>query len=224
MTLVRYEGERELVDVASCGGPAEVGQRIRFDAETLPERVRREARAVRVDDYARERDSALADSYGLVAAVSAPISVEGEIWGMLTATSSARPLAAGTEQRLHQFAELVAAALANSQARAELQALADAQTALRRIAELAAQEAPADVVLQAVAVQASLLAGVEFGMVLRFVAPDGSNEIVALEGAPATFKLGMRAPGDGDGSVHRVWRTGRAARVDDLGAMPGRWP
>ena len=78
--------------------------------------------------------------------------------------------------------------------------------------------------LQAVAVQASRLAGVEFGMVLRFVAPDGSSEIIALDGAPANFKLGLRAPGSGDGSVHRVWRTGRATRIDNLEAMSGRWP
>ena len=224
MTLIRYEGERELVVVATSGGPAQVGQRIRFEAETLPERVRREARVVRVDDYTRERDSSLADSYGLAAAVAAPISVEAEVWGMLVATSGGPPLAVGTEHRLQQFGELVAAALANSQARADLQALADEQTALRRIAELTAQEAPAEAVLQAVAVQASRLAGVEFGMVLRFVAADGSSEIVALDGAPANFTLGMRASGSGDGSVHRVWRTGRATRVDDLGAMSGRWP
>ena len=224
MTLVRYEGDRELVVVASCGGPARVGERIGFEAETLPERVRREARVVRVDDYTREPDRALADSYGLAAAVAAPISVEADVWGMLTATSSGPPLAPGTEHRLQQFAELVAAALAASQARADLEALADEQTALRRIAELTAQEAPTDAVLQAVAVQASRLAGVEFGMVLRFVAPDGSSEIVALDGAPANFKLGMRASGSGDGAVHRVWRTGRATRIDDLGAMSGRWP
>ena len=120
MTLVRYEGERELVVVASCGGPAQIGDRIHYDAETLPDRVRREHRAVRVDDYTRERDSALASSYGLAAAVAAPISVEGEVWGMLTATSGAQPLPGDTEQRLQQFAALVAAALANSQARTEL--------------------------------------------------------------------------------------------------------
>ena len=223
MTLVRYEGERELVVVASSGGPAPVGERIRFEAETLPDRVRREARVVRVDDYTREPDSALADSYGLAAAVAAPISVEAEVWGMLTATSGGPPLSAGTEQRLQQFAELVAAALATSQARTDLQALADAQTALRRIAELTAQQAPTDAVLEAVAVQASRLASVEFGMLLRFE-PDGSTEIMALDGAPANFEVGMRAPGTGDGAVHRVWRTRRAARIDDLGSMSGQWP
>ena len=223
MTLVRYEGDRELVVVASPGGPARMGERIRFDAETLPERVRREHRVVRVDDYTRERDSALASAYGLAAAVAAPISVQAEVWGMLTATSGEPPLPTGTEHRLQQFAELVAAALANSQARADLQALADEQTALRRIAELTAQEAPAHAVLEAVAVQASRLAGVEFGMVLRFE-PDGSSEIVALDGAPTNFEVGMRAPGTGDGSVHRVWRTGRAARIENLAAMSGQWP
>jgi signal transduction histidine kinase len=223
-TLVRYEEESELVVVASCGGPAGIGERIRFEPETLPERVRREDRVVRVDDYTRERDSALASAYGLAAALAAPITVEARVWGMLTVTSDAAPLPAGTEHRLQPFAELVAAALANSQARAELQALADEQSALRRIAELTAQEAPAEAVLQAVAVQASRLAGVEFGMVLRFTASDGSNEIVALDGAPANFSMGMLAPGSGDGAVHRVWRTRRAARIDDLAAMSGRWP
>ena len=224
MTLVRYEGERELVVVASCGGPAGVGERIRFEPETLPERVRREDRVVRVDDYTRERDSALASAYGLAAALAAPISVEARVWGMLTATSDATPLPVGTEQRLQPFAELVAAALANSQARAELQALADEQSALRRIAELTAQEAPADAVLQAVAVQASRLAGVEFGMVLRFIAPDGSNEIVALDGAPANFSWGCGPPAAATAPSIASGGRGRAARIDDLGAMSGRWP
>ena len=81
----------------------------------------------------------------------------------------------------------------NSQARADLQALADEQTALRRIAELTAQEAPADAVLDAVAVQASRLAGVEFGMVLRFE-PDGSTEIVASTALPRTSRSGCASP------------------------------
>ena len=202
---------------------ARVGERIQFEPDTLPDRVRRQDRVVRVDDYTGEPDSALATSYGLAAAVAAPISVQAEVWGMLVGTSGERPLPAGTEHRLEPFAELVAAALANSQARAELQALAEEQTALRRIAELTAQEATADAVLNAVAVQASRLAGVEFGMVLRFE-PDGASEIVALDGAPTNFQVGMRAPDTGDGSVHRVWRTGRAARIENLGAMSGRWP
>jgi hypothetical protein len=65
MTLSRFEGAGELVVVASCYGPAPVGDRVVFEAGTLPDRVLRRAAVVRVDDYAGERDAALARSYGL---------------------------------------------------------------------------------------------------------------------------------------------------------------
>lgn len=223
MTLTRFVGETELVVEAAHGGPAPIGTVITFEPDTLPDRVRRWNRAVRVDDYARERDAELASQFGLVASVAAPISVSGEVWGMLTATSGSAPLPAGAEYRLRQFAALVTTALANSQAQTEVQALVDEQTALRHVAELAAREAPAEAVLEAVTVQASRLAGVDFATLLRFE-PDGSTEIVAVHGAPGNVTVGMRASGDGDGATQRVWRTGQAARVDDLSRMSGRWP
>ena len=135
ITLVRFEGESELVVVAVSGGPAPRGRRIGFEAETLPDRVRRRAEPVRVDDYSVERDARLAVEYGLVAAVGAPIAVEGRVWGMLTATSQEAPLPPGTERRLQQFAEIIAAAIAGAQARGELRSLADEQAALRRVAD-----------------------------------------------------------------------------------------
>ncbi len=182
MTLTRFEERRELVVVASRGGPAAVGEHIVFEPGTLPDRVRRRAAAVRVDDYRGERDVEMAAAYGIAAAVAAPVAVAGQVWGMLTATSGVRPLRAGTEDRLEQFARLVAAAVGASQARAELQALADEQAALRRVAELAARGAPIADVLDAVAVEGSRLSGVEFTALVRFE-PDGSSEVVALVGA-----------------------------------------
>jgi signal transduction histidine kinase len=128
-----------------------------------------------------------------------------------------------TEGRLGEFADVVAATVAGVQAWTRLRDLAEEQAALRRLAELATREAPVRGVLDAVAREASWLAGVSFGMVLRFE-PDGSTEIEALAGAPENFAVGMRTSADGDGSAWRVWRTGRAARVDDLGSMSGRWP
>ena len=209
--------------VASHGGPAPLGQRIAFEPDTLPDRVQRGARVARVDDYSRQRDAGLAVRFGLTAAVAVPIHVGGGVWGMLAATSGTGPLPPGTEDRLQQFTELVGAALADVQARAEVQALGEEQAALRRLAELAAREAPIPEVLDALAREASWLAGVDFGMVLRFES-DGATVIEALAGAPETFAVGMRASGSGDGSAWRVWRTGRAARADDLGSMSGRWP
>ena len=109
---------------------------------------------------AGERDAELALRFGLAAAVAAPIVVAGEVWGMLTATSDAHPLPAGTRIHLQQiFAQLVAAALANAQAQAELQTLADEQAALRRAAEVVARSPSIEEVFTAVATEASRLLG-----------------------------------------------------------------
>jgi signal transduction histidine kinase len=122
VTLTRFSGDRALVVVATHRGPAPVGTEIAFEADTLPDWIRSQGRVVRVDDYRRERDAALAARFGLAASVAAPIVVAGEVWGMLTVTSDADPLPAGTETRIQQFAELVAAALANAENKAKLTA------------------------------------------------------------------------------------------------------
>ncbi len=166
MTLTRFDGGTELVVVASQGGPAPLGERIAFEPDTLPDRVLRGAPVVRVDDYVRERDAELAATFGIVAAVAVAVAVAGEVWGMLTATSDAGPLPPDTEQRLEEFAQLVGAAVSNSQARTDLQSKVDEQAALRQVAELAARGASAEDVLQAVAVQGSRLAGVDFTSLL----------------------------------------------------------
>ena len=198
--------------MATAGGPAPVGyaDHVRAGHLARPGPPRESAPCASMTTR-RELDADLAVQFGLAASVAAPISVEGEVWGMLTGTSDGQPLPAGTEHRLQQFAALVAAALANSQARADIQALADEQAALRRVAELIAQEAPADEVLEAVAVQASRLAGVDFTTLVALRARRLDRDRGArrrageLRGRDAT-------PGSGDGAIHRVWRTGRAAR------------
>jgi signal transduction histidine kinase len=214
MTLTRFDGDRELVVAAAHGAPAPVGMRIAFEPDTLPDWVRRFGEAVRVDDYTRERDAELAASFGLFAAVAAPIAVEGEVWGMLTATSASRALPAGTEHRLQQFAKLVSAALANSQARAELQALADEQSALRRVATLVAREASQADVFTAIAEEIGQLLGSEGIRMLRYE-DDREAVVVANSG---TFKdgapVGAGQPLGGENVRTRVFRTGAPARID----------
>ncbi len=223
MTLTRFGREDELVVLATHGGPAPAGTSIAYDPGTLPDRVRRGSLAVRVDDYAAELDADLAARFSLAAAVSVPVSLGGEVWGMLTATSATTPLPAVTEERLLRFAGLVTVALSSVQARTELESLADEQAALRSVAELAAQDVPDHEVLAAVARQASRLTDVEFTTLLRFE-PDGSTEIAALDGAPPGIAVGMRAPATGDGATQRVWRTWRPARVDNLAESSAHWP
>ena len=52
--------------------------------------------------------------------------------------------------------------------------------------------------------------------------PTAAHEVVALHDPPEGVTVGMRASGEGDGATQRVWRTGRAARVDRLTEAPGR--
>ncbi len=225
-TLVRLDGDRAYTIVAAHGGPAPVGTRIDVppDDEGVVREILRTRRPARLDDYGSRRGPSYArDDYGVGSSVGVPIIVDDRVWGVLGATSEGHRLPDDAEPRLAQFAELVGAAVSNAQARAELLALADEQAALRRLAELAAREASVPEVLDAVAREASWLAGVSFGMVLRFE-PDGASRIEALSGAPESFRLGMRSPAEGDGSAYRVWRTGRAARADDLKDMSGTWP
>jgi signal transduction histidine kinase len=56
------------------------------------------------------------------AGVAVPVMVEGRVWGALTASPPGPPLSPATEQRLGQFAELAAAAIANAENKAKLTA------------------------------------------------------------------------------------------------------
>ncbi len=120
VTLVRYEEDEALTVVSRSGGPVPPGTRIAYEPGSLPDRVRRTATAVRVDDYGAEPNAARAQQYGLAAAVAAPIAVESRVWGTLTATSADGPLARGVEKRLQRFANLAGTAVSNATSRAQL--------------------------------------------------------------------------------------------------------
>ena len=82
--------------------------------------VLRTGRAARVDDY---RDIPGGEPYlaeGLRSAVAMPVHVHGRLWGMIAVGSGQGPLPPDTEQRMTEFTELVATAVANAQSRAEL--------------------------------------------------------------------------------------------------------
>jgi len=84
--------------------------------------VQRSGRAARVDDY---RDTPGGEPYlreGLRSAVAMPIHVHGRLWGMIAVGSGHGPLPPDTEQRMTEFTDLVATAVATAQSRAELMA------------------------------------------------------------------------------------------------------
>lgn len=120
MTLVRFEPDAALTVISRSDGPTSPGIRIDYTPGTLPDRVRRTARAVRVDDFSGEPNAAFARRHGLAAGVAAPIVVESRVWGMLATTSADGPLATGIEDRLQRFANLVGTAVSNATSRAQL--------------------------------------------------------------------------------------------------------
>src|SRR5689334_6341070 len=96
-----------------------VGATLRFDGDTLVPKVASSGRPQRVDRYdqASGTFAAVLRDVGYRAGVAAPVSVGGRVWGVLAAvTTSEDPLPAELEQRLCDFADLVAQALANADA------------------------------------------------------------------------------------------------------------
>ncbi|MET0965861.1 MAG: GAF domain-containing protein, partial [Nakamurella sp.] len=226
-TLIRFDGTDSYTVVASSSDATAIGTHFTIapDDDGLVAQTLRARLPTRVENFSEPADlSATYHLTGLTSSIGVPIIVGDRLWGVLIASAADRRLLTTAERSLQQFGGLMAAAVANAETLGRLRDFADEQVALRRIAELAAHDAPAEEVLRAVAVEASGLAGVEFGMVLQYEGPDGANCIVALSGAPDNFAVGMHAPGTGESAVQRVWGTGHVARVDDLGEMTGLWP
>ena len=123
-SVMRYDGARTATVV---GGWSEdgalslpLGSTFDLDGDTVVAKVLRSGSPQRVDRY-QETSGHLSETLqrsGYQAAVAAPVLVGGRLWGALgAATRSDEPLPDGLEQRLCDFAELVAQALANADAR-----------------------------------------------------------------------------------------------------------
>jgi signal transduction histidine kinase len=170
---------------------------------------------------------------GFLSTVSTPIVVEGELWGVLTVSSSHDALPTDTEQRIESFSELVATAIANAQSRGELatsearaRELAEEQAALRRVATLVAQGVSPGNVFSAVSEEVERVfrldvAATAAADVIKF---EGAEFVIvgASRGAEAV-PLGSRWGPKPLYSSTQVSRTGRSARITpaDLASVGG---
>ena len=127
--LFRYEPDGTALLLAAADEPGlqkmPVGERFSLDGDNVAAMVRRSGRAARMGshDHAAGAAAARIRALGLCSAVGAPIVVDNRVWGVAVAGSS-RPDAfpPSAEQRVSDFADLIAIAIANVQARAELTA------------------------------------------------------------------------------------------------------
>ena len=214
---------------SASGARPDVAGRVSLESAALARKILETggpARQDRIDEATGQSADVVRDGLGIRSAVGSPIAIEGRAWGVLfVASTNAVRMPADTESRLESFTELVATAIANADARGQVERLAEEQAALRRVATTVARERPAHEVFATVAREVGLLLGVGTTAICRYE-PDGDSTVVGLWGAPgdlrltgqmswsATFGGASRFEPDVDGVIASVRRTGGPVRID----------
>jgi PAS domain S-box-containing protein len=230
--VTRYQPDGTAVTVGEAFGPdlasAEqflgIGTPMPPDPGTLTALVLDTHEPARVDDLSTSPGTVgeVARAAELGSGCAGPIVVNGAVWGKMCVFSRVGTvLPAGTENRLRDFIDLIATAIANYQARAELAAsearageLADEQAALRRVATLVARGVSPDEIFSAVTNEMAQLFGAPQACVGRFE-PDGSAMVVVgVSDGTRGISIGSRWELQDYMASTGVYRTGRPVRVE----------
>jgi signal transduction histidine kinase len=219
--LIVYERDQTATVVASWnlrGPPMPIGTRVPLEGDNIIGRVLRTQRPARIDDYSSATGLVAENvrSIGVRAAAGVPVLVGGRVWGVMAVGSSRpEPLPAETEMRVGAFTELVATAIANTEARQELGQVAAEQAALGRVATLVAAAVPPGEVFTAVAAEVAGLFGVPIVGLFRYDR-EGVATVIAGAGKISPYLGCSWACPAGDPSVvASVQRTGQPLRIDD---------
>jgi signal transduction histidine kinase/uncharacterized protein YoaH (UPF0181 family) len=222
--LWRYESDGTATLISAHDDPLQattmpVGSRWPLDGENIAARIFDSGRPARMDthDNAAGWAAARIRELGLHSGVGAPIVVEGRLWGAaVVGSAEPRPFPPDTENRVTDFADLVATAIANADARDELHELAELQAALRRVATLVARAVEPSELFKAVAEEMSQHLGAKLTALWRYQ-PDGSAILVAtnVDAAPR-LPVGTRMTLEGENLLAMVLETGRPARQDSI--------
>jgi PAS domain S-box-containing protein len=210
-----------------------VGSRQDLDKTLISGEVYRTGRSARID--LRRDDIDVGElgemarqvlAMGFSSTVAAPIVVERELWGLVTAGRSRTTLPPNTEKRVESFSELVATAIANAESRAELatseahaRGLAEEQAALRRLATLVAERTPTADLYTAVAEEVSQLLGVETVNLVRYGEGHAMTVLASLHNPP--FPVGSTWPLEGESLSSSVFESRLSSRIDDYSELPG---
>jgi signal transduction histidine kinase len=126
--MERYEPDGTVTGVAAWSRvPAHltVGERFDLDGLSVAREVRRRGGPIRLESFAGESGTIAqeAQKLGIRSSIGCPITVGGQLWGVVAAsTTRDSPFPAETEAQIAGFTELVATAIENAEARAELMA------------------------------------------------------------------------------------------------------
>ncbi len=225
--LGRYESDGTVRYVAASGWIGAVfplGVPLDLGGRNVSTMIAQTGRSARIDDYAEASGSigvAFRES-GFRSAIGTPITVEDRLWGvMVVGSGSEEPMPADTDERLSQFTELLATAVANAENRAGLARLAEEQAALRRVATLVARGVPPEELFDAVVEAIGRLLDVDLANMCHYE-PDRTQTFVATWGRPGKrFPLGARWPLGGKNLGTIVFETGRPARIESYADAAG---
>ena len=196
---------------------AEVGTIVPLDRGPL-DRVRLTGRPARggVDDPDMSpRLAARLKELGVTSLVAAPITVSGSLWGaVVVSVTGDKTFEETDEERISEFANLVAVALANAEAREQVAALAEGRAALSRVAVAVATATRPESVFDVVTEEVGRLFGANAATLFRFDRHDENACVVvgrwSQDGAGIS-PLGTQVELRG-GPVTRVRRTGLPSR------------
>jgi signal transduction histidine kinase len=225
MTMVniwRYEGDGSATVMGTWNErshPFQPGTNWSFEAPSIAAAVgpTKAGRPGRIDDFA-ELAGPFADAAresGIRSAVATPIVIGGEVWGRIGAgTADREPLPDHIEDRLADFTELLATAIASAESRGGLARLAEEQAALRRVATLVAEGASPTAVFDAVAEEMEGLLDADEVWLSRY--EPGAEVTVVADRGSSTQRVppGTRASHQGQSVTAIIRRTGRPARID----------
>ena len=217
--MIRYENEATVTAAAAWAATGELPpmpNRFQTEAGDPMTMVTETRRPARVDDWTVVPGPLAAfmrDELAVRSSVGSPIVVEGRLWGALGVSSKGAPLPPDTEARLGQFTELVATAIANSEARAEVTRLADEQAALRRVAVLVAQQPSPSEVFTAVTQAVGLLLDADLAVLHVFPGDGTATTIASWSGGDPMLPIGTRFPLDGDNLAARIFESGAPGRI-----------
>jgi signal transduction histidine kinase len=159
---------------------------------------------------------------GIRVVFAAPIVAGGRLWGVVVAGTARPAFPEGTEERVGDFIDLAALAIANAQAVQQLRALAEEQASLRRLAVLIAQDTAPELVFSAVTKEVLRQFGSGTARLIRYEL-DGSATLLANEGTSGPHvRVGHVWEGyPPEGITATIHRTGQTARVHDFRELPG---
>jgi GAF domain-containing protein len=215
----KFDGDPAELLVVGVGDGADapvVGSRWTLDDALASAAVYRTGLPARLDHPGGGADldvAAILDRIRPVATVAVPIKVDGRLWGAMIISTLSEPLPPDTDERLQSFTDLIATALANAEARGEVERLAEEQAALRRVAVLVAQQPSPSEVFTAVTQAVGLLLDADLAVLHVFPGDGTATTIASWSGDGPVLRIGTRFPLDGDSLAARIFESGAPARM-----------